>query len=63
MSELKKYIPDITDEEISQDVDVSVVSAYGGMTCLVISASKVKDFVDGQERVLGLDYHLVIERE
>lgn len=57
---LKKYLPKITEQQIADDANVEVVSAYGGMTCAIIKVSEVLEFVDNQERVFGLDYSFSI---
>lgn len=53
---LDKYLPEITEQQITDNVDVKVISAYGGMTCAIIKLSEVIQFVENQERVFGLDY-------
>ncbi len=58
---LKKYLPKITEQQISDDVYVEVVSVYGGMTCAIIKVSEVIEFVDIQERILDSDYFLSIK--
>lgn len=57
---IKKYVPNITDDEISHNVDIDVVSAYGGMTCMVIPVGDIVEFVESQERQLGMDYYLYV---
>jgi hypothetical protein len=58
---IKKYLPDITDEQIADNVWVDVISCYGGMVCSTIQISEILQFVKYQERQFKTDYVFCIE--
>lgn len=58
---IRKYIPDVKLEHLEKNVDVEVISCYGGMTCMIIPINELELFVKEQEREFGIDYIFYIE--
>ena len=50
----------VTQEHLDNDVDVEIISAYGGMCCWKGKISEVLELVAQEERSVNRDYYVVL---
>ncbi len=60
--ELKNIIPEITQDDIINNSDVEIYSAYGGKCVGYILVSEIDEVLKNEERQVGLDFYMRIIR-
>jgi hypothetical protein len=60
IEDFKNIIEGITQSHLDNNVDVKVISAYGGRTCWSGKISEVLDLIRYEERCVNRDFYIVL---
>ena len=60
LKNFEKIIKGVTQEHLDNDVDVEIISAYGGMTCWKGKISKVLEVIKNEERCVNRDFYVAL---
>jgi hypothetical protein len=60
IEDFKNIIEGITQSHLDKNVDVKVISAYGGRTCWSGKISEVLDLIRDEERCVNRDFYVVL---
>ena len=60
LKNFEKIIKGINQEHLDNDVDVEIISAYGGMTCWNGKISEVLEVIENEERCVNRDFYVVL---
>jgi hypothetical protein len=60
IEDFKNIIEGVTQSHLDNNVDVKVISAYGGRTCWSGKISEVLDLIRDEERCVNLDFYVVL---
>lgn len=60
LKDFEKIIKGITQEHLDNDVEVEIISAYGGMLCWKGNISEVLEVIENEERCVNHDYYVVL---
>ena len=60
MEKITDIVKGITQEQINNDIELEIVSGFGGMVCGTCKVSEVLDIVNNEERSVNRDYFICI---
>jgi hypothetical protein len=60
IEDFKNIIEGVTQSHLDNNVDVKVISAYGGRTCWIGKISDVLDLIRDEERCVNKDFYIVL---
>ena len=59
---IEELVKGITQQDIDNDVNVEIISAYGGMTCWKGKISEVLEVVNEDDRCANRDFFVVLSK-
>jgi len=62
IKDFEGVIKGVTQEHLTNDVDVVIISAYGGMCCWKGKISEVLKVIAHEERSVNIDYYVVLSK-
>jgi hypothetical protein len=59
LENFKNIIKGITQEDLNNDINVKIISAFGGSKCWEGKISEVLDVIKNEERCVNVDFYVI----